>query len=325
MRLFALNGSEHLGESVARAAGTELDAHEERHFEDGEHKARPLVSVRGEDVYVVHSLRGGPGASANDKLVTLLFFVAACKENGAQRVTVVAPYLCYSRKDRQTKSRDPVSTRYVAQLFEAMGTDRLVTLDVHNLAAFQNAFRCQTVHLDTRRMFVEAITARAEGVPISVVAPDGGAVKRAQLLREAFETMTGGEAGFGFMEKRRSAGVVSGELFAGDVAGRKVFVIDDMIATGGTMLRAAETCMANGAHSVYVLATHGLFAEGYEALVRDPAITGTVVTDTVVNALEAAGDPANRIAVLPVSGLLGEALLRLNRGGSIRRLLEPER
>lgn len=323
MRLFSLHGTEYLGESMARAAGAELDAHEERAFEDGEHKARPLVSVRGEDVYVVHSLRGQAGASANDKLVTLLFFVAACKENGARRVTVVAPYLCYSRKDRQTKWRDPVSTRYVAQLFEAVGTDRLVTLEVHNLSAFQNAFRCETVHLDTRSMFVAAMRERAGDRPVSVVAPDGGAVKRAQLLREAFEAQTGAEAGFGFMEKRRSGGVVSGELFAGDVAGRAVFILDDIIATGETMLRAAETCRANGAETVHVLATHGLFAGNHEALLRSTAIDGAVVTDTVARALEVAADPANRLTVLPTGPLFGEAVMRLNRGGSILRLLEP--
>ena len=83
----------------------------------------------------------------------LLFFLATCRDNGAARVTAVVPYLAYARKDRQTKARDPVTTRYVAQLFEAVGTDCVVTLDVHNVAAFQNAFRCETIHLDARRLF----------------------------------------------------------------------------------------------------------------------------------------------------------------------------
>src|SRR5690606_27209831 len=116
----ALGDSREFGGSVAAALGRGLDPHEERDFDDGEHKARPLVSVRGRDVYVVHALGGG-GASSNDRLVKLLFFLAACRENGAERVTAVAPYLAYARKDRQTKRRDPVTTRYVAQLFRSGG------------------------------------------------------------------------------------------------------------------------------------------------------------------------------------------------------------
>jgi len=116
MLVFALNESRLLGEKMATALGAPLAEHEEREFEDGEHKARPLVSVRGRDAYVIHSLHGGPGQSANDKICRLLFFLAAIREGGAARVTAVIPYLAYTRKDRQTKSRDPVTTRYMAQL-----------------------------------------------------------------------------------------------------------------------------------------------------------------------------------------------------------------
>ncbi len=122
---------------MAAVLGASLAEHEEREFEDGEHKARPLVSVRGRDVYVIHSLHGGPGQGANDKICRLLFFLATIREGGAARVTAVIPYLAYARKDRQTKSRDPVTTRYMAQLLEAMGVDAVVTLDVHNIVAFQ--------------------------------------------------------------------------------------------------------------------------------------------------------------------------------------------
>lgn len=322
MRIFALKGSERLGDAIARSMWTEVEPHEERDFEDGEHKARPLVGVRGEDVYVVHSLAGEDGASANDKLVKLLFFIAACKENGAARVTAVVPYLAYARKDRQTKSRDPVTTRYVAQLFEAVGTDCVVALDVHNVVAFQNAFRCRTVHLDTRRLFSPTIRALAGGLPVTVFSPDGGGVKRAQLLKETYEAETGEAAGFGFMEKRRSGGVVSGDLFAGEVTGSAVFIVDDMISTGGTMLRAAKACRANGARRVHALAAHGLFGEGSQAMLDDPAIDGVVVTDTLSSAARAAADrPAGRVEVLPVGPLIGEAIRRLSANGSINDLL----
>src|ERR1019366_8766802 len=116
---------------------------------DGEHKARPLHDVRGHDAFVLHSLHGDPTQSANDKLCRLLFFCGALKDAGAAQVTAVTPYLCYQRKDRRTKPRDPIITRYVAALFEAMRIDRVVTLEVHNLAAFENAFRCPTWHIES--------------------------------------------------------------------------------------------------------------------------------------------------------------------------------
>ena len=153
MDIFALNATQEFGRKVAVALGVELAAHEEREFEDGEHKARPLVSVRGHNVYVIQSLHSGPEGSVNDRLCRLLFFISALKENGASRVTAVVPYLAYSRKDRQTKSRDPVTTRYIARLFEAAGVDLIMTLEAHNIVAYQNAFRCQTIHLDPRRLF----------------------------------------------------------------------------------------------------------------------------------------------------------------------------
>src|SRR5512135_3205205 len=139
IHLFALNASRAFGERVAQRLGMPLSPHEERDFEDGEHKARPLASVRGADVFVIQSLYGEPGQGVNDKLCRLLFFIGALRDASAGRVTAVVPYLCYARKDRKTQARDPVTTRYVAALFEAVGTDRVLTLDVHNLAAFQNA------------------------------------------------------------------------------------------------------------------------------------------------------------------------------------------
>ena len=122
--VFSLNSGRGFGERVASALRTSLSAHEERDFEDGEHKSRPLVSVRGRDVFVVQSLHGEPGQGVNDKLCRLLFFLGALADASAERVTAVIPYLCYARKDRKTKPRDPVTTRYVARLFEAVGVER---------------------------------------------------------------------------------------------------------------------------------------------------------------------------------------------------------
>jgi ribose-phosphate pyrophosphokinase len=316
MRIFALQGSEALGAAVAALISCDLDPLEARDFEDGEHKCRPLVSVRGEDVFVISSLAGSDGATVNDRLVKLLFFLATCRENGAARVTAVVPYLAYARKDRQTKRRDPVTTRYVAQLFEAVGTDRVITLDVHNVAALQNAFRCETVHLEARSTLVLRLRALAGGLPVTILSPDGGGMKRAELLRERYEAVTGTAAGFGFMEKRRSRGLVSGELFAGEVAGTAVFIVDDMISTGGTMRRAAAACRARGAQAIFAVATHGLFGPGSDAMLADPAIDRIVVTDTVPTATATAVH-SERIEIVSVAPLIGETIHRLHTGSPL--------
>ena len=185
LQLFALQATTELGEAVARALGQPLAKHEERQFEDGEHKTRPLDPVGGTDVYVVQSLHGGPSESANDKLCRLLFFIGALKDAGAARVTAIVPYLCYARKDRRTKPNDPVITRYVASLFEAVGTDVFVTLDVHNPAAFENAFRCRTVALTAAPLFVDYAKA-LNGERLCVVSPDPGGAKRAEIFRLGF-------------------------------------------------------------------------------------------------------------------------------------------
>ncbi|MCA1408343.1 ribose-phosphate pyrophosphokinase [Ensifer sp. IC3342] len=321
MRIFALNTSQDFGRKVALAVGVPIDEHEERDFEDGEHKTRPLVSVRGEDVYVLQNLNGDGQDSANDKLCKLLFFIACCRECGASRVTAVVPYLAYARKDRQTKARDPVTTRYMAQLFEAVGTDQVITLDVHNTAAFQNAFRCRTIHLSAKQLFADVIARKAAGGPVTIFSPDSGGIKRAQLLKEAYERLSGDPAGFGFMEKRRSRGVVSGELFAGEVEDATVFIVDDMISTGSTMLRAAEACRQRGARAVYAMATHGLFSKGAEAMLAHPAVDATIVTDSIAPFRLPEHRLRSCVEVVPSAPLVAEAIRRLTSGGSISELL----
>jgi ribose-phosphate pyrophosphokinase len=318
MKLFAFSESRYFGEKVAHELGIALAAHEERGFEDGEHKARPLESVRGEDVFVIQSLHGDDTISPNDKLCRLLFFLATIREHGAQRVHAIAPYLAYARKDRQTKARDPVTTRYVAQLMEAAGADLVMTLDVHNLVAFQNAHRCRTVHLDSRRPFSQRAGELVGHDKVVVASPDPGGVKRAQLFRETFEALLGRPVGSAFMEKRRSAGVVSGTVLAGDVEGATVLVIDDLISSGGTMVRAARACRENGARSIYAFAAHGLFTGDAANTLRGEELAGLFISDTIPSFRLPASAEVETISVAP---LFAEAIHRIANNGSLAELL----
>ena len=323
LAVFAIGASHAFGEAIARHLSIELAPHEEREFEDGEHKMRPLANVRDRDAYVIHSLYGDEDQSGADKLCRLLFFIGALKDAGAARVTAVVPYLCYARKDRQTKSRDPVTTRYVAQMFEAVGTDRVIVLDVHNVAAFQNAFRCDTETLDAQAVFARHFLAELGDVPVAVVSPDLGGEKRAELFRQRMEMALGRPVAKGFMDKHRSMGRVTGEIFAGDVAGRTVIVVDDLISTGGTMARTAVACRKHGAAQVWLAATHGLFASGAESALRDAPVEKIIVTDSVplppgMNSAAFEG----RLSVVSVTGLVAEAIRRCRTGGSITDLVE---
>jgi ribose-phosphate pyrophosphokinase len=181
LRLFALGASQPLGKGVAASLGVELAEHVERNFEDGEHKMRPSEDVRGCDVYVLHSLYGDGEQSGHDKLCRMLFFCAALRDAGAAHVTALTPYLCYGRKDRRTRPFDPVMTRYVAQLFEAVGVDCVVAVDHHNPAAFENAFRLKTMHLEALPLFVEHVVATVGDRPLTVLSPDFGGGKRARV------------------------------------------------------------------------------------------------------------------------------------------------
>ena len=320
--LFALDASRPYGERVAAALGLTLARHEEREFEDGEHKARPLENVRGRDVYVIHSLYGEPGMSANDKLVRLLFFIGALKDASAARVTAVCPYLAYSRKDRRTKPRDPVGSRYVAQLFEAVGTDRMVTLDVHNLAAYQNAFRIPAEHLEARGLFVEWFAARLQEDDVVVVSPDAGGVKRADAFRDSLARALGRPVGSAFMEKRRSEGVVSGEAVVGEVGGRTAIIIDDLISSGTTLARAAAACRTLGARRVFAAASHGMFTGAAAAVLADPALEKVLVADYVPPFRLPPALLESRVEVLDSAPLFAEAIRRLHSGGSLVELLQ---
>jgi ribose-phosphate pyrophosphokinase len=313
--LFSLDSDDGLGPSLAAALGEPLAAHEERIFDDGERKLRPLSDPRGADAYVVCSLHGGPRDSPQDKLCRLLMFVATLRDHGAARVTAVVPYLAYARKDRRTKPFDPLALRVVAQLLEAVGLSQLIVLEVHDVAAMQNAFRCPTLHIDAHRVFDPLGQALAADGPVAVASPDPGGVKRAQLWRESLEARLGRPVGFAMVDKRRSAGVVTSlRLVAGDVADATVLLFDDLIATGDTMRRATEALLGAGAREVVAFAAHGLFTPPAADVLGDPRIAGVVVTDSVPPfRLPADGPVAGKLRVVSVVPLIAQAVRDCHR------------
>lgn len=281
--LFSLNAGRELARQVADALGIAAGAHEEREFEDGEHKIRPLEMVHDRDVYIVQSLHAEPAYGVNEKLVRLLFFIGALRDAGAARVNVIAPYLCYARKDCRTKPRDPLSLRYLAQLFEAIGVDSIGAMDVHNPAAFENAFRCPTIHLTAQPLLVEHFAPLLAAADVVVASPDTGGIKRGERFRVALSERLQRPVGSALVEKHRSEGVVSGTLVAGEVRDCSVLLVDDLIAAGTTVRRAAEALLARGAKAVYAAASHGVFAPGAAKNLTSPALRQIVTSNSVTS------------------------------------------
>jgi ribose-phosphate pyrophosphokinase len=312
-----------LAGAVAAATGIALGAVEEREFERGEHKARPLVSVRGRDVVVVHCVHGDIGGpSANDRLVRLWFFIATVKDAGARSVTALVPYLPYSRKDRRTKARDPLGSRYVAQHFEAAGTDRIMTLEPHNVSAFENSFRIEAIALPAAPLIAEWACKLSSSAPLVVVSPDVGGAKRAQQLREVLSARIGDGVGLAFVEKRRSGAVLSGELLVGEVQGCRCLLVDDLVSSGATLGRAAAACRKAGALEVSAAVAHALLSPSAATTLREARLDHFVVTDSVpVPPLLAGRLP---IAVLGLGRYLGQALRSLWRDGSLSELIGME-
>ena len=320
--LFALHASREFGERVSAHLGVPLSGHEEREFEDGEHKSRPLVNVRGRDVFVIQSLYSDLQQSVNDKLCRLLFFIGALRDASAQRVTAIVPYLGYARKDRKSQPRDPVTSRYVASLFEAVGTDRVVTLDVHNLAAYQNAFRCHADHLEARKLFVQYFAGLVQDAEVVVVSPDIGGIKRAEQFRQALSRALDRVVSTAFLEKYRSKGIVTGEAIVGDVKNRVVIIIDDLISTGTTMARAAKACHDLGAVKVYAVASHGVFVGAASQVLGGQSLEKIVITDTIPPFRL---DPIlvkDKVVILDAAALFAEAIKRIHSGGSLVELLD---
>src|SRR5688572_5697322 len=321
----ALSESREPAEHVAREAGLALTPLEERRFDGGEFKLRPLESVRGRIAFVFQTLAGTEDAAVSERLIRLLFLLSGLRDAGAERCIALVPYLAYARKDRRTQLRDPVNTRYVAQLLETAGTDRLVALNVHNPAALDNAFRIPVDHLSALPMFAHHFASHFGSASLIVASPDVGGIKRAQLFRELLEERLGCEVELAFIEKRRAAGVVSGGTLVGMTSDHPtVIVLDDLCATGGTLIRAATICRNAGAAAVHVAVTHVPLASGLEAVTRSEAIAGVVTTDSVGTGMHryppsAAGD--DKLVTLSIGPLFGQAVRRMLAGKPVAPLL----
>jgi ribose-phosphate pyrophosphokinase len=227
------------------------------------------------------------------------------------------PYLAYARKDRRTQPQDPGTTRYVAALFEAVGCDRVVVLDVHNEAAFDNAFRCETVRLEADALFAATVAVPAEKSRVVVASPDSGGVKRAEQFRMKVEALSRGGIDFAFMHKLRQHGQLSGDTLVGDVKDAEVLIYDDIIASGSTIMRTVRAARSAGARTVRVFATHPVFTAEAIQLFGDDGPDSVTVSDSVPIRGQYASLLQGRLRVCSAAPLFAECIRRLHQGQSL--------
>ena len=279
-RLMITSGraSRALATRIASKIGVGLTDPGLKTFTDGEVYCRYADSIRGADLFIVNSIVGNPpeGINVNDALMELLVLIDAAVGASAHRVIAVTPWYGYSRQDKKSAPREPITARLIAKTLETAGIDRLVTMDLH--AGQMQGFFSKTVdHMTAMPILSQYVSDQlGPADDLVIISPDAGRVK----LTRKFAQKVG--APYALLEKERPAQQVAEIGYViGEVAGKRAVIVDDIIDTGGTLAAAAQTVLDEGAREVYAVATHGIFSgRAYETLSASP-LSGIVVTDTV--------------------------------------------
>lgn len=315
-RLVVASGRSHeeLSAEVASALGTQLVPTEHRTFASGEILTRFEVSIRGCDFFLIQSF----GPPVNEWLMETLIMLDAAKRASAKRITVVAPYFPYSRQDKKGRGREPISARLVADLFKTAGADRVMSVDLH-AAQIQGFFDGPVDHLFAKPVLLEYFQntlSTEDRAKLTVVSPDTGRVRVADTWSDSLG------APLAIIHKRRDPNVanqVTVNEIVGQVEGRVCLLVDDMIDTGGTIVKAAQALKANGAERVIVAATHAIFSDPAAERLQDPSIDEVVVTDTVPLPPEKRF-PA--LTILPIAPLLARAIREVFEDGSVTSMFD---
>ena len=308
LMLFAGRANPELAANIADKLGVDLGPVTLKTFSNGEVYCRFEESIRGADVFLIQPTCGNPntGITANDALMELLMMIDAAVGASAHRVIAVTPWYGYSRQDKKSSPREPISARLVARCLEAAGTDRVLTMDLH-AGQVQGFFNIPVDHMTALMM----LTQYFQDLGLSdlvVVAPDAGRVK----LNKKFASKLGAE--LAILDKERPAQQVAEIGYViGDVKGKTAIIVDDMIDTAGTLTAAGQTVLDEGAARVYAAATHAVFSgNAWENLAKAP-FEQIVVTDTIPLR---AGAPAN-VRVLPCADLLTDSIRRIFTDDSV--------
>ncbi len=309
-----LSGNSHpaLAMQIASSLGLNLSQSSISAFADGEISVSIMESVRGSDVFLVQSTCN----PVNNNLMELLIMIDACKRASAARITAVVPYFGYARQDRKSKARDPISAKLVANLITAAGADRLLTMDLH-AAQIQGFFDIPVDNMLGASVLIPYIAGKF-GVGADdavIVSPDLGSVSRARKFAEKLDMP------LAIIDKRRPKANVSEVVnIIGNVEGKKVILVDDLVDTAGTLCHAAEALVSTGkATEVYACASHGVLSGPAINLIKDSPIKELAILDTIPLKNEKKIDKIHLLSVAPV---FTEAIARIYEEVSVSTLFD---
>ena len=314
LKIYAGRSNPELAHAIAQEVGVELGKIALTTFQNGEIYARYLESVRGSDVFIIQSVANYDGGNVNDALMELLIMSDAAERASARTITAVITHYGYSRQDKKSAAREPISAKLVANLLSAAGVDRTITIDLHQ-GQIQGFFDTPVNHLTALPLFAEYFSKK--GLEnICVVSPDVGRAKASKKLADLLD------ADLAIMHKIRPVhNVAEVTSVIGDVKGKTCIINDDIIDTAGTMQAAVNTLKKGGAQKVYICATHGLFSgPAYERL-KAADLEEVVVCDTVPVPKVKQDDLVKVISVAP---LLAKAILNVYQEASVSELFDPD-
>lgn len=308
MKIFSLNSNPEIAERISQETGIPLGKLSSRQFSDGEIQINIEESVRGFDIYIIQAT----SFPVNNHLMELLIMVDACKRASANSINVVMPYFGYARQDRTAAPREPITAKLVANMLVKAGVTRLLTLDLHAVQV-QGFFNIPVDNLFTIPLFAQHYYDKGLcQQDVVVVSPKNSGVKRARQLAELLDLPIA-IIDYAQDDADREEGYV-----IGDVAGKRVIMIDDILNTGKTFSEAAQILTAEGATEIYAAASHGLFAGQATELLNQANIKEIVVTDSVATK-QAIPDNTLRLSA---SKLIGEAIVRIQERKPVSPLFD---
>jgi ribose-phosphate pyrophosphokinase len=295
IKLFALNSNKPLAEKIAKRMGLKLSTSSVVRFSDGEIQVNIDDSVRGKDVFLIQST----SAPVNDNLMELLIMIDAVRRASAASVNIVMPYYGYARQDRKTRAREPITAKLVADMIQAAGADRVLSLDLH-APQIQGFFDIPVDNLMGAPLLADYFLSNHLEEDAVVVSPDHGGVTRARKLAEFLGTS------IAIVDKRRpKANVAEVMNIIGDVKGKRAILIDDMIDTAGTITLAAQALKDAGATEVYACATHAVLSGPAVDRLNNSVIKSLVLTDSIKQPAEKNLD---KMILVSVGPLMGDAI-----------------
>lgn len=307
LEILAGNSNPPLAQEISKALGKELIDSEVSQFSDGEISVHIKETVRGKDLFVIQST----SPPVNDNLMELLIIIDALKRASAKRITAVIPYYGYARQDRKHKGRVPISAKLVANLIQVAGADRMLTLDLH-AGQIQGFFDIPVDNLWSNPILAGYFESEFKGSEsLVVVSPDVGGVKRARLVAERLNVS------LAIVEKRRMDFKERTEALnvIGEVEGKTVLIVDDMISTGGTLVEASKILKDRGVKEQYASCTHGIFSNGAVTKLKDSPFKKVVVTDTIRSVTN---DPF--IEYISVAHIFAKSIDRIHNAQSVSAL-----